>query len=345
MDARKHAALAVIGLAISSLAAGYRTENFVVSARTAEFARRVALAAEQYRRELAISWLGAPLPRWQSPCPIQVHDSPALGAGGVTTFAFDNGRPFGWEMVIQGSQQRILDSVLPHEITHTIFATHFGRPLPRWADEGACTTVEDISERSKQHKLLIRFLLTERGIAFNKMFAMKEYPRDIMPLYAQGYSLTRFLIQQGGRQRFVQFVGQGMDTNNWTAATRKFYGYSSLGELQDAWLEWVKQGSPQIALPIAARPPSATRGSASANMGTAATPTSTTTSDLVAVQPMAAGPPRPYTPGSTGRVERSIRSQPTAGPTATKVRPRQQLTRPQPPRQSGQQVLEWSARR
>ena len=38
--------------------------------------------------------------------------------------------------------RRILDSVLPHEITHTIFATHFGQPLPRWADEGACTTVD-----------------------------------------------------------------------------------------------------------------------------------------------------------------------------------------------------------
>ncbi len=128
-------------------------------------------------------------------------------------------------MIVQGSQQRILDSVIPHEITHTIFATHFGRPLPRWADEGACSTVEDISERQKLQKLLIEFLMTEHGIAFNKMFAMREYPRDIMPLYAQGYSLTRFLIQQGGRQKFVQYVGDGMNSNNWTASTRTHYGY------------------------------------------------------------------------------------------------------------------------
>ena len=67
-------------------------------------------------------------------------------------------------MKIQGSRERILDSVLPHEITHTIFATHFGRPLPRWADEGACTTVEHASEKAKQDKLLIQFLLTDRGI-------------------------------------------------------------------------------------------------------------------------------------------------------------------------------------
>ena len=53
---------------------------------------------------------------------------------------------FGWDMKIQGSEERVLDSVLPHEVTHTIFASHFRQPLPRWADEGACTTVEHVSE-------------------------------------------------------------------------------------------------------------------------------------------------------------------------------------------------------
>ena len=101
---------------------------------------------------------------------------PHLGAGGATTFTFINGQPRDWHMEIQGSRERILDSVLPHEITHTIFATHFGRPLPRWADEGAATSVEHVSERTKQDQLLIQFLTSNRGIAFNHMFAMKEYP-------------------------------------------------------------------------------------------------------------------------------------------------------------------------
>ncbi len=97
-------------------------------------------------------------------------------------------------MSVQGSHERVLDSVLPHEVTHTIFATHFGRPLPRWADEGACTTVEHPSERNKQTRLLYEFLTTGRGIAFNRMFAMTEYPADILPLYSQGFSLAKFLI-------------------------------------------------------------------------------------------------------------------------------------------------------
>ena len=111
---------------------------------------------------------------------------------------FDQGKVFGWRMSVQGSRERILDSVLPHEVSHTIFATHFRRPLPRWADEGACTTVEHASERSKQHTMLVTFLKTGRGIPFDRMFAMKEYPHDVMPLYSQGYSTARYLIAQGG---------------------------------------------------------------------------------------------------------------------------------------------------
>jgi hypothetical protein len=156
------------------------------------------------------------------------------------------GRPSGWTMSIQGSAERILDSVLPHEVTHTVFATHFGRPLPRWADEGACTTVEHVSERDKQHKLLYEFLTTGRGIAFNKMFAMKEYPPDVLPLYSQGYSLARFLIAQGGQRKFIEYVGDGMQWNNWTKATQQHYGFSSLSDLQTTWVSWVRRGCPPI---------------------------------------------------------------------------------------------------
>jgi len=53
--------------------------------------------------------------------------------------------------------------------------------------------------------LLIRFLKTGHGIAFDQMFAMKEYPPDVLPLYSQGYSLARYLIDQGGRAKFMQF--------------------------------------------------------------------------------------------------------------------------------------------
>ena len=238
--------LVVVGacLAPTASAAGYRTANFVVDAPTEALARRIGDAAEQYRHDLAIEWTGQPLPRWSRPCPIQAQVAPHLGAGGATSFVFDKGEVFNWTMTIQGSEQRILDSVLPHEITHTIFASHFRRPLPRWADEGACTTVEHPVERARQHRLLIEFLTTGRGIAFPQMFAMREYPADVLPLYSQGYSLARYLIERGGRHKYVAFVGEGLVSDDWSGALSKHYGVASVPQLQHTWLEWVKLGCP-----------------------------------------------------------------------------------------------------
>lgn len=227
-----------------TFAASHRTTNFIVTAPSRALAKEIADAAEGFRYNLAMEWLGHELPQWQRPCPIMAIVNPRLGAGGKTSFSFRNRQPFDWEMEVQGSRERILDSVLPHEVTHTIFATHFGGPLPRWADEGACTTVEHASERKKQDDWLIRFIHQNRGIPFNHMFRMTEYPDDIMPLYAQGYSVARYLIFQGGKRKFVKFVGDGMRTNNWNAALQQHYDYRRIGDLQVAWEDWLSRGRP-----------------------------------------------------------------------------------------------------
>ncbi len=237
------------------LAASYRTANFVVEAPDPQLAQKIGDAAEQYRHDLAIEWLGKPLPRWSQPCPVTAEVAPTLGAGGATSFVFDRGEVFNWTMTIQGSEERILDSVLPHEVTHTIFASHFRQPLPRWADEGACTTVEHPVERARQHRLLIEFLRTGRGISFPDMFAMKEYPADVLPLYSQGYSLARYLIERGGRQRYINFVGNGLASSDWPQSLSQHYGINDISKLQNIWLEWVKRGCPAPPASVAAAVP------------------------------------------------------------------------------------------
>jgi hypothetical protein len=237
---------AVLAAAVALLGASYRTPNFVVEAPTPQMAEQIGRAAEKYRSELAVDWIGQPMPNWAQPCELRANVADRLGAGGATSFLFENGEVFGWRMTIQGSLERILDSVLPHEVTHTIFATHFRQPLPRWADEGACTTVEHESEKAKQQQMLIGFLQTGRGIAFSRMFAMREYPHDVMPLYSQGYSLARYLVAQGGRRKFLDYLSDGLRDENWMRATKQHYGFDNLRTLQDRWLAWVAQGSPPM---------------------------------------------------------------------------------------------------
>ena len=254
MEARLHrGAWLIVALSLTFIltsaslqAAGYRTANFTVDAPTPQLAKEIGDKAEHWRRKLSLEWLGQELPNWSRPCPIKARVAPQLGAGGATSFVFDQGEVFGWRMNIQGSRERILDSVLPHEVTHTIFASHFRQPLPRWADEGACTTVEHPSEISKQERMLIEFLRTRRGIPFSQMFAMREYPRDVLPLYAQGHSLSTFLISQRGKRAFLTFLEDGLRDGNWPRAVNAHYGQRDLLALQNSWMDWIRQGRPDL---------------------------------------------------------------------------------------------------
>ncbi|MCA9125831.1 MAG: hypothetical protein KDB22_02055 [Planctomycetales bacterium] len=216
-------------------------------ASSPQWAAQVAEAAEQHRRELAEHWLGEELPPWSQRCPVHVMAGANLGAGGETRYMLSSGGAGEWMMSVQGTPERILDSVLPHEITHTIFATYFaklGKYMPRWADEGACTTVEHVSEKRKHEHYLRQFLQTGRGLAFNQMFQLKEYPADILPLYAQGHSAVQFLLDQGGPRKFIAFVEDGMRTEAWTQALQDHYAYLSIGEFQTQWNRWLANGSP-----------------------------------------------------------------------------------------------------
>lgn len=234
---------AMIGCFITGYSqAAVRTENFIVRAAP-EYEQPLASAAERFRRELAIDWLGYELPAWSEPCPISATIEPGLGNGGTTEFTFDQGQVFDFSMSVQGDPHEIVQVALKHEVLHTVFATHFLQPLPRWADEGACCTIEGRKENLNSHRRLVRFLQTGRGIAFDQLFEMIKYPDDILPLYDQGRSLAFFLLEHGGKRHYVDFLSAGLKDQDWQGAVASHYGYDSLGELQACWLDWVKTGS------------------------------------------------------------------------------------------------------
>ena len=240
----------LVASTVSSAGASYHTTNFTVIAPKAKIAQQVGVAAERYRQELAVEWLGRELPPWHRPCPVRVKVG-SMGAGGWTKFSFDRGEVFNWNMRIQGSLERIIDSVLPHEICHTIFACHFRRPLPRWADEGAATLYEHESERSRQTAMLQRVMREGRRIPLRILFAMKEYPREmrrVLTLYAQGYSLAEFLVQQGGCRRYLQFLADA-DRLGWEQAIRRNYRHRNIEQLERRWQGWFLSGSPRLDAP------------------------------------------------------------------------------------------------
>ncbi len=231
----------IFGVMVVDLsAATVRTTNFAVSAPTEAIARQVAQRAERERRSIAELWLGRVLPDWNQPCQVKVRITGGE-AGGVTTFRFAiRGGMTGQKMTVEGRLDRILESALPHEVTHTIFATVFGGPLPRWADEGASLLSEDHRELVRHEQIALRGLRSGKTMPLATLFTTEEYPRDIMSFYGQGYSVTRFLIEIGGqhgRLRFLHFLKSGME-KDWNRAVNRYYGFADTRDLDRAWRAW-----------------------------------------------------------------------------------------------------------
>ncbi len=148
-------------------------------------------------------------------------------------------------MHIEGKADRLIASVLPHEITHTVFAYYFRTPVPRWADEGGSVLSEDEQERTTHDHMVRQILQTPgRTIPLRRLFNLRDYPRDVMVLYAEGYSVTNFLVGQSSRSVFLAFVAQGMQ-GDWDAAVRTHYRYRNIEELEGAWVQHIRSNRQQ----------------------------------------------------------------------------------------------------
>jgi hypothetical protein len=159
--------------------------------------------------------------------------------------------------------EQLLASVVPHEVTHAVIADHFRAPVPRWADEGIAVLAEDDQESQRHDKLMHQILATPgRAIPLRRLLSMQDYPRDVMVLWAQGYSVTRFLVERKDRQTFLAFVKQGMK-DGWDKAAEAHYGFRDVEALEDAWLARLRAwrdekettALPRPSAPGAPRPP------------------------------------------------------------------------------------------
>jgi hypothetical protein len=234
MAVRRHLVFVLFGV-LASMGASYPTPNFIVEAPTPAIAQQIGQAAEVYRRQKAMEWLGYEMPPWPERCPIHVRVT-INGPSGATQFTFDRGQVRGQCMHIDGPLDRLVNSVLPHEITHTVFAFYFRSPVPRWADEGGSVLSEDETERNRHDKLVREVLNTPgRAIPLRRLFSLRDYPGDVMALYAEGFSVANYLVSVSNRQTFLGFVAQGMSPSGWDSAVRTYYRLNRIEDLEEAW--------------------------------------------------------------------------------------------------------------
>jgi hypothetical protein len=143
---------------------------------------------------------------------------------------------------LRADHPQLLNAILPHEVTHVVLADLFtAQQIPRWADEGIAVLAEPRAEQYLRAAELLEPLEKGRVFELSKLMAM-DYPdaKDWSLYYAQSVSLTRFLVEQGPRERFVQFVRDSHKKGN-EAALRDVYKIGGFPELQERWVEYARK--------------------------------------------------------------------------------------------------------
>lgn len=228
-----------------SLGATFETRNFQVVADSAEVAQSIAECAESSRKEVATLWSGEELPPWKTRCRVEVkvhHGS----AQGLTSYEMRGGKNGDWEMVVEGSLDELVDSIVPHEVSHTVFASLFAHPLPRWADEGAAMLCETPSQQKRQRLLAAQIIKSKNRTPLRSILGLKEYPKnssEIMAIYYIGYSLSDFLVKSAGRARYLELLDRAENVG-WDEAVWELYGFDDIEALEQNWVEWVQTGHP-----------------------------------------------------------------------------------------------------
>lgn len=233
---RTGSALMAWGIAWSLPAATYRSANFEVTADSADLAREIALEAEKWRATLASRWLNRPLAKWDDSCRIDVTTR-LTGGTGWTDYHFLGGRLVRVGIRLEGPGERLLEYVLPHELTHAVLVTALGEALPRWADEGAAMLSESQSQKHRHRLRAHQLLKTGKLIPLGELLNTAEYPAkksQLHAFYAESFTLCEFLIIKGGAVRFLEFVKDG-HAEGWDRAILRHYKLQNAQALERAF--------------------------------------------------------------------------------------------------------------
>jgi hypothetical protein len=239
----------------------HETANFRIFHCDTRLAESAGEAAETVRTDQSKRW-GSPAAQrpWTPRCEIYLYPTgkefaqatgqPETAPGFSTMFTSGN-RVTGRRTSLRADHPQLLTAILPHEVTHVVLADLFTtQQLPRWADEGMAVLAEPSTEQNLRAAELHDALESGQVFDLSKLMSMMEYPdaKDWSLYYAQSISLTRFLVEQGTPERFIQFVREIPRTGA-EAGLRERYGISGFAELHDRWREYARKQLAELKAP------------------------------------------------------------------------------------------------
>ena len=210
-------------------------------------ARHCAMRCETLRRELISAWTGnETIAAWSPLCAVVIHKTQAEyrlsmnasdESAGCTTVTCDQGRVIFRRIDLRGDVADWQRNALPHELTHVVLADQLiDCSVATWLNEGMAMLSESEALQSQ------RLTLLERAAAVRSLPGLAEVlddgqrsHLDANLRYAASFSLVRWLEQQGGRQRLLQFARHVRQSGNDQSLRGAFAIEGGLAELEQHW--------------------------------------------------------------------------------------------------------------
>ncbi len=187
--------------------------------------------------------------QWDKRVKIYIHPSQEAFQAATGQPAWSHGMASYFDKSIHSIQtnEKFLDSILPHEITHLIFRDFVGfkGQVPLWIDEGVAQWEEDAK---RQGALDVMPDLAAGGDVFTLETLMtldirgESDPRKVGLFYTQSISLIDFLIKTFGPSAFTEFCRGLRDGKSVVDAMRVAYpdSLTSIEDMEDRWRKYLR---------------------------------------------------------------------------------------------------------
>lgn len=228
------------------------SENFIVLAPDRTAAEEVLARAEQYRREVAVDWLGQELP-------------PSVGRTTINIeFVDDEDRALTWpaegpgrkhhKMWLTASRDRALGSTLRHEIAHVVLHTRYPDALPAWADEGIASAYDDPRRQETRRGILAWYAQTGNWPELRGVLQSRQIPADDQAGYSVAASLTEYLLSRADKTVLLAFAVAGNKQQDWDSALAQHYSIPTVADLERQWRIWAAARKTPAAITSVQRP-------------------------------------------------------------------------------------------
>jgi hypothetical protein len=134
-----------------------------------------------------------------------------------------------------------LETILPHEMAHLIFREFVGyrTPLPLWLDEGIACLQE--KNNLKSYMLVARVLI--KSSVFIPLEKLTEIQREGLVMqdvfYAEAASVAYFLLENYGKDKFIDYCRKLRDGKNWQISLLEIYGLKDLSQMNAEWVKFI----------------------------------------------------------------------------------------------------------